>query len=79
MAKLIMVVNDTQEILEMFRDLLTTEGYEVSLHAYGKWEIDEVRRINATLIIADLPQQQSQRARPWPHRARHPKYCGRTT
>ena len=33
MAKLIMVVNDTQEILDMFRELLTSEGYEVSLHA----------------------------------------------
>ena len=55
MAKLIMVVNDTQEILDMFRELLTSEGYEVSLHAYGKREIDEVRRINPTLIISDWP------------------------
>ncbi len=55
MAKLIMVVNDTQEILQMFRELLTSEGYEVSLHAYGKREVDEVRRLQPTLIISDWP------------------------
>ena len=55
MAKLIMVVNDTQEILDMFRELLTSEGYEVSLHTYGKREVDEVRRLNPTLIISDWP------------------------
>ncbi len=55
MAKLIMVVNDTQEILDMFRELLTSEGYAVSLHAYGKREVDEVRRLNPTLVISDWP------------------------
>ncbi len=55
MAKLIMVVNDTQEILDLFRDLLTEEGYEVSLHAYGKREIEEVLRIGPDLIISDWP------------------------
>ena len=55
MAMLIMVINDTQEILDMFGELLTSEGYAVSLHAYGKREIDEVRRINPTLIISDWP------------------------
>ncbi len=55
MPKLIMVVNDTQEILDMFRDLLAEEGYEVSLHAYGKREIQEVIRIAPDLIISDWP------------------------
>ncbi len=55
MAKLIMVVNDTQEILDLFRDILTNEGYEVSLHAYGKREITEVTRIAPDLIISDWP------------------------
>ncbi len=55
MPKLIMVVNDTEEILELFREILTGEGYEVSLHAYGKREIQEVERIAPDLIISDFP------------------------
>ena len=55
MAKLIMVVNDTQEILDLFRDILTDAGYEVSLHAYGKRESGEVQRIGPDLIISDWP------------------------
>ncbi len=55
MTKLIMVVNDTQEILDLFSDLLTNEGYEVSLHAYGKREIGEVKRLAPDLIISDWP------------------------
>ena len=55
MAKLIKVVDDTQEILDLFRELLTSEGYAVSLHAYGKREVDEVRRLNPTLVISEWP------------------------
>ncbi len=55
MAKLIMVVNDTEEILELFREVLTYEGYDVSLHAYGKRGMDEVERIAPDLIISDFP------------------------
>ncbi len=55
MPKLIMVVNDTEEILELFREILTGEGYEVSLHAYGKREIQEVERIAPDVIISDSP------------------------
>lgn len=50
-----MVVNDTQEILDLFRDLLTGEGYEVSVHAYGKRDIAEVQQIGPDLIISDFP------------------------
>ena len=55
MAKRIMVVNDTQEILDLFQALLTNEGYEVSLHAYGKREIAEVTELAPDLIISDWP------------------------
>ncbi len=48
MAKLILVVNDTQEILALFRALLTGAGYEVSMHAYGKHDIQEVQQIALT-------------------------------
>ena len=55
MAKLIMVVNDTEEILDPFREILMNEGYDVSLHAYGKREIGEVKQIAPDLLIADFP------------------------
>ena len=55
MPKLIMVVNDTEEILELFREILMGEGFDVSLHAYGKREIQEVERIAPDLIISDFP------------------------
>ncbi len=48
-----MVINDTQEILELFRDLLTEEGYEVSLYSYGVHDMAEVTRVAPDLIIID--------------------------
>lgn len=53
MAVHIMVINDTQEILELFRDLLTQEGYEVSLYSYGIHDMAEVERVAPDLIIID--------------------------
>ena len=53
MAARIMVINDTQEILELFRDLLTQEGYEVSLYSYGIHDMAEVERVAPDLIIID--------------------------
>ncbi len=50
----ILVVNDTQEILQMFRDLLEDAGYEVALLSYAPTEMAEVQRINPDLIILDL-------------------------
>lgn len=50
----ILVVNDTQEILELFRDLLADAGYEVALLSYAPSEMTEVQRINPDLIILDL-------------------------
>ncbi len=49
----IMVVNDTQEILELFEDLLTEEGYEVVLYSYDIQDLQEVERIKPDLIILD--------------------------
>lgn len=53
MPKRIMVVNDTQEILELFREILTDEGYEVFLYSYGIQDLAEVQRVNPDLIILD--------------------------
>ena len=49
----IMVVNDTQEILDLFRDILTEEGYEVFLYSYAIQDLAEVKRIKPDLIILD--------------------------
>ncbi len=53
MPSRIMVINDTQEILELFQDLLTDEGYEVVLYSYGIKDLDDVERVKPDLIILD--------------------------
>lgn len=53
MSTRIMVVNDTQEILELFREILTDEGYEVFLYSYGIQDLAEVERVQPDLIILD--------------------------
>jgi DNA-binding response OmpR family regulator len=54
MAQRIMVINDTQEILELFDDLLTEEGFEVVLYSFGIRDLSEVQRVRPDLIILDL-------------------------
>lgn len=49
----IMVVNDTQEILDLFRDLLEQEGYQVILYSYAIQDMDEILRHKPDLIILD--------------------------
>ncbi len=53
MPQCIMVINDTQEILELFRAILTDEGYSVEVFSYGIRDIAEVKRVNPDLIILD--------------------------
>jgi DNA-binding response OmpR family regulator len=53
MATRIMVINDTQEILELFREILTDEGYEVVLYSYTIQELEEIERVKPDLIILD--------------------------
>ncbi|EFH90793.1 response regulator [Ktedonobacter racemifer] len=54
MGKKILVVNDTQSILEMFRELLEPEGYEVVLSSFPIQNIKEVEQIKPDLIILDI-------------------------
>lgn len=53
MATRVLVVNDTQEILEAFRELLEEEGYEVVLYSYAIMDMREIERILPDLIILD--------------------------
>ncbi len=54
MATRIMVINDTQEILEMFRAILEDEGYEVILYSFAILDMTEYERVKPDLIILDL-------------------------
>ncbi len=50
----IVVVNDTQEILELFREILEEEGYKVSLYSFAFNDINEIVKLDPDLVILDL-------------------------
>jgi DNA-binding response OmpR family regulator len=50
----ILVVNDTQEILELFRIILEGEGYEVILSGFPIQQIHDIEEISPDLIILDI-------------------------
>ena len=50
----ILVINDTQEILDLFRDILEDEGYRVSLYSRTFNDLDEVKRQAPDLILLDF-------------------------
>src|SRR5258708_21743155 len=54
MAARRLVVNDTQEILELFRMLLEEEGYEAVLAGFPVQQIGDIEKIKPDLIILDL-------------------------
>jgi CheY-like chemotaxis protein len=60
MPQRILVVNDTKEILELFREILAEEGYEVFLYSYGIQDLDEVERVAPDLIILDYITQREE-------------------
>ena len=53
MGTRIMVVNDSREILELFEEILTEEGYEVDLYSYGLHDLLEVKQSKPDMIILD--------------------------
>ena len=52
--KRILVVNDTQEILELFQDLLVDLGYEPVLMSFAPNELEQIKRVKPDLIIVDF-------------------------
>jgi len=54
MSKHILVVNDTQDILEIFRILLEDEGYKVTLSSFPLQKVSEIRKLAPDLIILDV-------------------------
>jgi DNA-binding response OmpR family regulator len=51
---LALVVNDTQEILELFRDILVEEGYDVILNTYAPRDLEQLLEIDPDLVILDF-------------------------
>jgi CheY-like chemotaxis protein len=51
--KYILVIDDTPEILDLFRDILEAEGYEVSLYACDPKHLDEIEAQPPDLVILD--------------------------
>jgi DNA-binding response OmpR family regulator len=54
MSTRMLVINDTQEILDLFRILLEGEGYEVVLSGFPFQQVSEIEQINPNLIILDF-------------------------
>lgn len=50
----ILVINDTQEILELFQDLLEGEGYEVIISSFAPKTVYEIGSLQPDLVILDL-------------------------
>ncbi len=53
-AARILVINDTQEILELFQDLLGGEGYEVIISSFAPKTVYEIGSLQPDLVILDL-------------------------
>ena len=54
MSKHILVINDTQEILELFAQILESEGgYSVTLSTYKPQMVDYIKEVQPDLIISD--------------------------
>src|SRR5215203_4340021 len=52
-APRIMVMNHTPDMLELFGELLSNEGYETSLHLYSMQALRTAHDVNPALIIID--------------------------
>lgn len=51
--KRVLVMNDSQELLELMKTILEEEGYEVVISSYAIEELTEIEHIKPDLIILD--------------------------
>ena len=49
-----LVVNDTQEILELFEEILDGLGFESVLMSYAPRELERIREVEPELIVLDF-------------------------
>lgn len=52
--RVILAVNDSHEIPELFRDILEDEGYDVRLSSYAFQDLSEIKSLAPDLIILDV-------------------------
>jgi CheY-like chemotaxis protein len=52
--KHILVVNDTEEIIELFRDIIEGMGHRISATTYAPEDLAEVKKVDPDLVIMDL-------------------------
>lgn len=50
----ILVINDTPELLDLFREILEDEGYRVSLYSATFQDLEEIKRAKPDLILLDF-------------------------
>ncbi len=50
----VMVINDSQEILDLFQSILAAEGYEIRLVSFGDTDMDEIKQALPDLLILDF-------------------------
>jgi len=53
-GKQILVVNDTEEIIELFREIIEGMGHRITATTYAPEDLQEVRKAAPDLVIADL-------------------------
>ena len=53
-GKHILVVNDTEEVIELFRDILEGMGHRVTATSFAPEDLHEVIKIRPDLVILDL-------------------------
>lgn len=53
-GKRVLVVNDTQEILELFDDILSEMGLDVTQMTFAPRELEQIRSARPDLVILDL-------------------------
>jgi DNA-binding response OmpR family regulator len=58
----IAVINDSAPILKLYQDILSRQGYAVSLHTYGLEDLDEIKKAKPDLIISDHSLNQEDEA-----------------
>lgn len=49
----ILVINDTQEVLEVMKELLQDEGYQVTIHSTAIRDLQIIQEIGPNLLILD--------------------------
>ena len=53
-GKHVLVVNDTEEIIELFRDILEGMGHRVTATSYAPEDLEEIKKVAPELVILDL-------------------------